>query len=219
MIVDGLWDVYNKYHMGTPRRISRRNMRSRREHRMRSRSPRSRRPTRRRKPADSRTRSCRSNRRRRRATDYLCNRRIHQRAGPRADALAGLRPAFDKDGTVTAGNASGLNDGAAAVMMMTARKADELGLRPLACIRALLRPPAWIRSIMGMGPVPASQLCLQKRGLDAAGPGPAGDQRSFCCAGLSPSTSKWAGTRARSTSMAAPLRSVIRSAHRAAASW
>ena len=74
-----------------------------------------------------------------------------------------MKPAFSKDGTVTAGNASGLNDGAAAVVMMSARKASELGLKPLARIRAY--SSAGIDpKIMGMGPVPASQLCLKKAG-------------------------------------------------------
>ena len=89
------------------------------------------------------------------------------KAGTTADALAGLRPAFDKAGSVTAGNASGLNDGAAAVLMMSAAKAAALGLKPLARIKAYasagLDP-----SIMGMGPVPASQLCLKKAGWKAA---------------------------------------------------
>ena len=83
-----------------------------------------------------------------------------------AEALAGLRPAFDKTGSVTAGNASGLNDGAAAVLVMSAQRAAALGLKPLAVIRgyasAGLDP-----SIMGMGPVPASRLCLQKAGWNA----------------------------------------------------
>jgi acetyl-CoA C-acetyltransferase len=83
--------------------------------------------------------------------------------GTTAESLAGLRPAFDKEGTVTAGNASGINDGAAAVMMMSARKASELGLAPLARIRAY--SSAGIDpKIMGMGPVPASRLCLSKAG-------------------------------------------------------
>ena len=85
------------------------------------------------------------------------------KAGTTLESLAGLRPAFSKDGTVTAGNASGLNDGAAAVMMMTAARAKQLGLTPLVRIKAYasagLDP-----SIMGMGPVPASQLCLKKAG-------------------------------------------------------
>jgi acetyl-CoA C-acetyltransferase len=88
------------------------------------------------------------------------------KAGTTVDSLSGLRPAFDKTGTVTAGNASGLNDGAAAVLMMSARKAEELGLKPLARIKSYasagLDP-----SIMGMGPVPASQLCLKKAGWSA----------------------------------------------------
>jgi len=88
------------------------------------------------------------------------------KAGTTVESLAGLRPAFDKTGTVTAGNASGLNDGAAAVLMMSARKAAELGLKPLARIKSYasagLDP-----SIMGMGPVPASQLCLKKAGWSA----------------------------------------------------
>ena len=85
------------------------------------------------------------------------------RAGTTVAALGELRPAFSKDGTVTAGNASGINDGAAAVMMMSARKAAELKLEPLAWVRAYASAgvdPA----IMGMGPVPASQLCLKKAG-------------------------------------------------------
>jgi acetyl-CoA C-acetyltransferase len=80
-----------------------------------------------------------------------------------ADALAGLRPAFDKAGTVTAGNASGLNDGAAGVVLMTADKAKQLGLTPLARI-ASYATVALDPSIMGMGPVPASQKALQRAG-------------------------------------------------------
>lgn len=77
--------------------------------------------------------------------------------------LASLRPAFDAGGTVTAGNASGINDGAAAVILMTATKARVLGLTPLATIRggasAGVDP-----SLMGLGPLPASQRCLDKAG-------------------------------------------------------
>jgi acetyl-CoA C-acetyltransferase len=80
-----------------------------------------------------------------------------------AEALAGLRPAFDKAGTVTAGNASGINDGAAAVVVMSAKKAAALGLKPLARIVAFgtsgLDP-----ATMGMGPVPASRKALQRAG-------------------------------------------------------
>ena len=80
-----------------------------------------------------------------------------------AVALAGLRPAFAKVGTVTAGNASGINDGAAAVIMMSAKKADELRLQPMARIKAYSSAGV-DPSIMGMGPVPATQLCLKKAG-------------------------------------------------------
>ncbi|MBL4834429.1 MAG: acetyl-CoA C-acetyltransferase [Pseudomonas sp.] len=83
------------------------------------------------------------------------------RAGTTAESLARLRPAFQKDGSVTAGNASGLNDGAAAVMLMSAAKAQELGLPVLARIAAYANAgvdPA----IMGIAPVSATQRCLQK---------------------------------------------------------
>ncbi|HKX41453.1 MAG TPA: acetyl-CoA C-acetyltransferase, partial [Burkholderiaceae bacterium] len=80
-----------------------------------------------------------------------------------AEALSGLRPAFDKEGTVTAGNASGINDGAAGVVVMTAQKAAQLGLTPLARI-ASYATVALDPSIMGMGPVPASQKALQRAG-------------------------------------------------------
>ncbi len=83
-----------------------------------------------------------------------------------AEVLAGLRPAFDKAGTVTAGNASGLNDGAAGVVVMTAARAAQLGLTPLARI-ASYATVALDPSIMGMGPVPASQKALQRAGWKA----------------------------------------------------
>ncbi|MBD9406656.1 acetyl-CoA C-acetyltransferase [Acidovorax delafieldii] len=94
-------------------------------------------------------------------TDEYLNRKTN------AEALAGLRPAFDKAGSVTAGNASGLNDGAAAVVVMSAKKAAALGLKPLARIAAFgtsgLDP-----ATMGMGPVPASRKALQRAGWNAA---------------------------------------------------
>ncbi len=84
-----------------------------------------------------------------------------------ADGLSGLRPAFDKEGSVTAGNASGLNDGAAAVMVMTAAKAASLGLKPIARI-ASYATTALDPAFMGMGPVSASQKALQRAGWKAA---------------------------------------------------
>ena len=87
--------------------------------------------------------------------------------GSTVESLAGLRPAFDKAGTVTAGNASGINDGAAAVVMMSEAKAKELGLKPLARIKAYSTAGVDPK-IMGMGPVAASQLCLAKAGWKAS---------------------------------------------------
>ncbi|MBK1633825.1 acetyl-CoA acetyltransferase [Thiohalocapsa halophila] len=89
------------------------------------------------------------------------------RAGVTADKLGKLRPAFDKQGTVTPGNASGINDGAAAVVVMSEAKAQELGLTPLARIKAFATAgvdPA----IMGTGPIPASTKCLEKAGWSVA---------------------------------------------------
>jgi acetyl-CoA C-acetyltransferase len=91
------------------------------------------------------------------ATDEFINKKTT------ADVLAGLRPAFDKAGTVTAGNASGLNDGAAGVVVMTAAKAAQLGLKPLARI-ASYATVALDPSVMGMGPVPASTKALARAG-------------------------------------------------------
>ncbi len=85
------------------------------------------------------------------------------RTGVTAEGLSGMRPAFKKDGTVTAANASGINDGAAAVMLMTVEEATRRGLPPLAIIKS------WATagvdpSIMGIGPVPASNMALEKAG-------------------------------------------------------
>jgi acetyl-CoA C-acetyltransferase len=85
------------------------------------------------------------------------------RHGTTAEGLGKLRAAFDREGTVTAGNASGINDGAAAVMVMSRTKAEELGLQPMAVIVAFASAgvdPA----IMGTGPIPASNKCLEKAG-------------------------------------------------------
>ena len=84
-----------------------------------------------------------------------------------AEALAGLRPAFDKAGGVTAGNASGINDGAAAVLVMSAAKADQLGLKPMARI-ASYASAGLDPAFMGMGPVPASRLALERAGWKAS---------------------------------------------------
>jgi acetyl-CoA C-acetyltransferase len=87
----------------------------------------------------------------------------YPRHGATLDSLAKLRPAFDKNGTVTAGNASGINDGAAAVVLMTAKEADRRGVKPLA------RIVSWATAgvdpaVMGSGPIPASRLALKRAG-------------------------------------------------------
>lgn len=86
------------------------------------------------------------------------------KAGTTAEKLAKLRPAFKKEGTVTAGNASGINDGAAALVVMSAEKAQELGLKPMAKIKAYASGGV-DPSIMGMGPVPATKKALAKAGM------------------------------------------------------
>jgi len=77
--------------------------------------------------------------------------------------MKGLKPAFDKAGTVTAANASGINDGAAVVILASAKKARELGLKPLARIRSFASAGVDPK-YMGMGPVPASKRCLSRAG-------------------------------------------------------
>jgi len=87
----------------------------------------------------------------------------YPKAGVTAEGLGNLRPAFDREGTVTAGNASGINDGAAALLIMSADKARELGLTPMATIKSYASAgvdPA----IMGTGPIPATRKCLDKAG-------------------------------------------------------
>jgi len=91
----------------------------------------------------------------------------YPRGGTTVEKLAGLKPAFKKDGSVTAGNASGINDGAAAVVVATAERARKLGRKPLAKILSFATAgvdPA----IMGMGPVPAVQRALERAGLKAS---------------------------------------------------
>jgi acetyl-CoA C-acetyltransferase len=90
----------------------------------------------------------------------------HPKHGTTLEVLAKLRPAFDKNGTVTAGNASGINDGAAAVVLMSAAAAAKRGVHPLA------RIVSWATAgvdpaIMGSGPIPASRMALKKAGWNA----------------------------------------------------
>ncbi len=162
MIIDGLWDVYNNYHMGTTaENVARQFDISRREQD---------------EFAAASQQKAEAAQKAGRFKDEIVPIEIvsrkgttffdsdeYIRPGTTAGSLSELKPAFSKDGTVTAGNASGINDGAAAVMMMSSRTASELGLKPLARIRAYSSAGVDPK-IMGMGPVPASQLCLKKAG-------------------------------------------------------
>src|SRR5690606_30407219 len=103
----------------------------------------------------------------RRGEPLVVDRDEHPKPGVTAASLAALKPAFRADGTVTAGNASGINDGAAAVLMMSAKRADELGLTPLVRIQAYANAgvdPA----LMGQGPLPAGERCLARAGWTTA---------------------------------------------------
>jgi acetyl-CoA C-acetyltransferase len=162
MISDGLWDVFNNYHMGaTAENVAKKYEISRREQDEFAAASQ--------QKAEAAQKAGRFKAEiapfeivtRKGTTVFDSDEYI--RAGTTAEALGELKPAFSKDGTVTAGNASGLNDGAAAVMMMSARKAEELGLKPLARVRAYSSAGVDPK-IMGMGPVPAAQLCLKKAG-------------------------------------------------------
>jgi acetyl-CoA C-acetyltransferase len=162
MIVDGLWDVYNNYHMGTTAenvaskfQISRHDQdafaaASQQKAEAAQKAGKFKAEI---TPVEIVTRKG--------TTVFDADEFI--RYSTTTESLGELKPAFSKDGTVTAGNASGINDGAAAVMMMSARKANELGLKPLARIKAYASAGVDPK-IMGMGPVPASQLCLKKAG-------------------------------------------------------
>jgi acetyl-CoA C-acetyltransferase len=162
MVVDGLWDAFNNYHMGaTAENVAKKYEISRREQDEFAAASQ--------QKAEAAQKAGRFKAEiapveivTRKATTVFDSDEFI-RAGTTAEALGELKPAFSKDGTVTAGNASGINDGAAAVMMMSARKADELGLKPLAWVRAYSSAGVDPK-IMGMGPVPAAQLCLRKAG-------------------------------------------------------
>ena len=164
MIKDGLWDAFNGYHMGnTAENVAQQWQITRAAAgRVRGRARRTR-PRRRRRPASSRTRSCRSRSRRARATSSSTPTSIRKH-GVTLDAMAKLRPAFDKDGTVTAGNASGINDGAAAVVLMKASEAAQARARSRSRASSPGRMPASIRRSWAPGPIPASRAALKKAG-------------------------------------------------------
>jgi acetyl-CoA C-acetyltransferase len=162
MIVDGLWDVYNQYHMGvTAENVAKKWKVSRQEQdefaaASQQKAEAAQKAGRFKDEIVPITISTRKG-------DVIFDSDEYVRHGTTVDALASLKPAFDKNGTVTAGNSSGINDGAAAVMMMSAARAKELGLKPLARIKAYSSAGV-DPSVMGIGPIPASQLCLKKAG-------------------------------------------------------
>ena len=99
----------------------------------------------------------------RKASPIIFDKDEYPRSGVEVEAIAALRPAFAEEGSVTAANASGINDGAAAVVVMRENKAKQLGLKPMASIKAYANAgvdPA----LMGTGPIPASKKCLEKAG-------------------------------------------------------
>jgi acetyl-CoA C-acetyltransferase len=166
MIVDGLWDVYNQYHMGiTAENVAKAHGISREMQDALALASQQ-------KAAAAQEAG--------RFRDEIVPVTLPQKKGDpivfaadefvnrktSSEGLAGLRPAFDKAGSVTAGNASGINDGAAAVVVMSARKAAELGLKPLARI-ASFGTSGLDPATMGMGPVPASRKALQRAGWGA----------------------------------------------------
>ncbi|RVU47116.1 acetyl-CoA C-acetyltransferase [Rubrivivax rivuli] len=163
MITDGLWDVYNQYHMGiTAENVAKKYGITREAQDALALASQQ-------KAAAAQEAG--------RFVDEIVPVSIAQKKGDpivfaadefinkktSAEALAGLRPAFDKAGSVTAGNASGLNDGAAGVMVMTAAKAAALGLKPLARI-ASYASAGLDPALMGMGPVPAAKKALERAG-------------------------------------------------------
>jgi acetyl-CoA C-acetyltransferase len=165
MIKDGLWDAFNGYHMGnTAENVAQRWQITREqqdEFAARSQSK-----------AEAAQKAGRFKDEivpvtvKSRRGDTVVDTDEHPKHGTTSEVLAKLRPAFDKNGTVTAGNASGINDGAAAVVLMTAEMAQRRGIKPLA------RIVSWATAgvdpaIMGTGPIPASRMALKKAGWSA----------------------------------------------------
>ncbi|MES9825897.1 MAG: acetyl-CoA C-acetyltransferase [Candidatus Thiodiazotropha endolucinida] len=163
MIIDGLWDAFNNYHMGTTaENIAGKFNLSREDQDAFA-------------AASQQKAEAALNERvfadeiipieipQRRGDPIVFDRDEFPRPGTTAESLGKLRPAFSKEGSVTPGNASGINDGAAAVMVMTESKAKALGLTPM--VRVVAFASAGVDpSIMGTGPIPASTKCLDKAG-------------------------------------------------------
>src|SRR5205809_992805 len=164
MIIDGLWDVYNQYHMGvTAENVAKEYAVTREEQDQFALA------------SQQKTEAAQKAGRfkeeivpveiaSRKGTLVFADDE-YPRHGTTLDALKGLKPAFDKNGSVTAGNASGIHDGAAAVVLASSKKAKELGLKPIARIKAFASAGVDPK-YMGMGPVPASKRCLSRAGWE-----------------------------------------------------
>ncbi|NLV77036.1 MAG: acetyl-CoA C-acetyltransferase [Tissierellia bacterium] len=164
MIKDGLWDIFNDYHMGiTAENLAEKyNLTREEQDKFALRSQ---------QRAEEAIKSGRFKDEivpvevpQRKGDPLVVDTDEHPRFGSTIEGLAKLRPAFKKDGTVTAGNASGINDGAAALVLMAKEKAEELGLKPLATIKAYASAGV-DPSIMGTGPIPATKKALEKARL------------------------------------------------------
>ncbi|CAM4262843.1 acetyl-CoA C-acetyltransferase [Palleronia rufa] len=166
MIRDGLWDAFNGYHMGqTAENVAEQWQISREQQdefaaRSQNKAEKARESGRFQDEIVAYTVSTRKG-------DVVVDKDEHIREGATVEGMAKLRPAFTKDGSVTAGNASGINDGAAAVLLMTAEEAEKRGIEPMARIVSYatvgLDP-----SIMGTGPIGASRKALEKAGWKAS---------------------------------------------------
>ncbi len=163
MIVDGLWDAFNDYHMGVTAEniVEKYNFARELQDEFAAASQ---------QKAEAAQKAGRFQAElvaveipQRRGEPIVCDTDEFPRHGTTVEGLSKLRPAFRKNGSVTAGNASGINDGAAAVLVMNETIANELGLKPLA--RVVAYSSAGVDpKIMGTGPIPATKICLQKAG-------------------------------------------------------
>ena len=166
MIKDGLWDAFNGYHMGTTAENVAKEWQITREDQDRFAVASQNKAEAARKAGKFKDEIAPVTVKGRKG-DTIVDTDEYIRDGATLEAMAGLRPAFSKDGTVTAGNASGLNDGAAVLVLMSAKDAAARGLKPLA------RIASWAQAgvdpkVMGSGPIPASRAALKKAGWSAA---------------------------------------------------
>jgi len=164
MIVDGLWDVYNQYHMGVTAENVAKEYAVTREEQDRFALASQHKTEAAQKAGRFRDEIIPVEIASRKGTVVFADDEF-PRHGATLEGLASLKPAFDKSGTVTAGNASGINDGAAAVVLCNSKKLKELGLKPLGRIKAFASAGVDPK-YMGMGPVPASKRCLARAGWE-----------------------------------------------------